>query len=112
MGLPRQNTLMSCPSAIGDRSTSIGAPAAIVEASGFIWETNGQRVAKPPTAAAAPVATKRKSRRVGWSAGVVAVVTFPNPFLAAAGGTAPSGARKYKTCTYGPLGAAGARVPR
>src|SRR6266481_1551523 len=80
---------MSCPSAIGARSTSIGAPAAIVEASGFIWDTNGQTVARPPTAANAPVATKRKSRRVGWSAEVAAVVTIPNPFLAAAGGTAP-----------------------
>src|SRR5215467_10853280 len=87
MGLPRQNTLMSCPSAIGARSTSIGAPAAIVEASGFIWEMNGQAVNTVPTAAAAPVATKRKSRRVGWSA-EDAVVTIPNPFLAAAGGTA------------------------
>src|SRR5215475_15512701 len=91
MGLPRQNTLMSCPSAIGDRSTSIGAPAAIVEASGFIWDTKGQSVATPPTAAAAPVATKRKSRRVGWSA-EDAVVTIPNPFIAAAGGTAPKDA--------------------
>src|SRR6516165_4456796 len=81
MGLPRQNTLMSCPSAIGDKSTSIGAPAAIVEASGFIWEMNGQAVNTVPTAAAAPVATKRKSRRVGWSA-EDAVVTIPNPFLA------------------------------
>src|SRR5271156_1437434 len=71
---------MSCPEAIGARSPSIGAPAAIVEASGFIWETNGQSVARPPTAAAAPVATKRKSRRVGWSA-EDAVVTIPNPFL-------------------------------
>src|SRR6202040_3357343 len=82
---------MSCPSAIGARSTSIGAPAAIVEASGFIWETNGQRVASPPTAAAAPVATKRKSRRVESTED--AVVTFPNPFSAAAGGTAPGDAR-------------------
>src|ERR1700736_5641525 len=79
---------MSCPSAIGARSTSIGAPAAIVEASGFIWETSGHTVAAPPTAAAAPVATKRKSRRVGWSA-EDAVVTIPNPFSDAAGGTAP-----------------------
>src|SRR5260370_27786173 len=59
---------MSWPEAIGVRSTSIGAPAAIVEASGFIWEMNGQSVATPPTAAAHPVATKRKSRRVGCSA--------------------------------------------
>src|SRR6266702_2597777 len=79
---------MSCPSAIGARSTSIGAPAAIVAASGFIWETNGHTVATVPTAATAPVATKRKSRRVGWSA-EDAVVTIPSPFLSAAGGTAP-----------------------
>jgi hypothetical protein len=39
---------MSCRSAIGARSTSIGAPAAMVEASGFIWAISGQ------TAAAAP----------------------------------------------------------
>src|ERR1700758_1120976 len=90
MGLPRQNTLMSCPEAIGVRSTSIGAPAAIVEASGFIWEMNGQSVATPPTAAAAPVATKRKSRRVVSAED--AVVTIPNPFSAAAGGTAPGNA--------------------
>src|ERR1700689_4104946 len=81
---------MSCPVAIGVRSTSIGAPAAIVEASGFIWETKGQSVAKPPTAAAAPVATKRKSRRVGFAED--AVVTIPSPFSAAAGGTAPGNA--------------------
>src|ERR1700761_2355808 len=81
---------MSCPAATGAKSTSIGAPAAIVEASGFIWETNGQSVATPPTAAAAPVATKRKSRRVEPAED--AVVTIPNPFSAAAGGTAPGNA--------------------
>src|ERR1700729_3105988 len=81
--------MMSWPSAIGLRSTSIGAPAAIVEASGFIWETSGQTVARPPTAAAAPVATKRKSRR---EPAEDAVVTIPNPFSAAAGGTAPGNA--------------------
>src|ERR1700686_38006 len=83
---------MSCPWAIGVRSTSIGAPAAIVEASGFIWETNGQSAAAPPTAAAHPVATKRKSRRVGCSA-EYSVVTITNPFQAAAGGTAPGDAQ-------------------
>src|SRR6266705_3485457 len=82
---------MSWPDAIGARSTSIGAPAAIVEASGFIWETNGQSVTTPPIAAQAPVPTKRKSRRVGWSA-EDAVVTIPSPFLSAAGGTAPKNA--------------------
>src|SRR5665213_348978 len=81
---------MSCPEAIGVRSTSIGAPAAIVEAFGFIWLTSGQTVANPPTAAAAPVATKRKSRRV--EAAEDAVVTIPNPFSAAAGGAAPDNA--------------------
>src|SRR3982074_2404155 len=82
---------MSCPEAIGVRSTSIGAPAAIVDASGFIWETNGQSAAAPPTAAAHPVATKRKSRRVGCSA-EYSVVTITKPFQAAAGGTAPGNA--------------------
>src|SRR6202158_1233453 len=82
---------MSCPEAIGVRSTSIGAPAAIVEASGFIWEMNGQSVATPPTAAAAPVANKRKTTRVGGTA-EDAVVTIPNPFSDAAGGTAPGNA--------------------
>src|SRR3954464_15383361 len=67
---------MSCPSATGLRSTSIGAPAAMVDASGFIWEMKGQSAAAPPTAAAAPVATNKKSRRVGWSA-EDAVVTIP-----------------------------------
>src|SRR6266480_730135 len=85
---------MSCPSAIGARSTSIGAPAAMVEASGFIWETNGQSAATPPTAAAAPVATKRKSRRVESTED--AVVTIPNPFLAAAVGTAPGNIQRNR----------------
>src|SRR5947199_6048584 len=84
---------MSCPSAIGVRSTSIGAPAAIVEASGFIWETSGQTVATAPTAAAAPVATKRKSRRVAPAED--AVVTIPNPFPSATGRTAPDAALAF-----------------
>src|ERR1700751_1220880 len=95
---------MSCPSAIGARSTSIGAPAAIVEASGFIWETKGQSETTPPTAAAAPVATKRKSRRVGWSA-EDAVVTIPTLSSCATGGTAPGGAQRS------PEQAAGVRGP-
>src|SRR4051812_10907369 len=96
---------MSCPSAIGARSTSIGAPAAMVEASGFIWETSGHTVAAAPTAATAPVATKRKSRRVGWAA-EDAVVTIPTPSSSAASGTAPE---TPKAC---PEVAAGARGPR
>src|SRR3954470_8455457 len=77
----------------------------MVEAFGFICEMNGQSVAAPPTAAAAPVATKRKSRRVGCSA-EDAVVTIPNPFIAAAGGTAPRTPRMRSG------EAAGARDPR
>src|ERR1700733_8171572 len=91
---------MFCPDCIGAKSTSIGAPAAIVEASGFIWETNGQSEATPPTAAKAPVATKRKSRRVGCSA-EDAVVTIPNPFISCSRWNRP-----------GDREAAGARDPR
>src|SRR5258705_4341538 len=100
---------MSCPSAIGARSTSIGAPAAMVEASGFIWETNGQSAATPPTAAAAPVATKRKSRRVESTED--AVVTIPNPFLAAAGGTAPGNIKRNRRRLPAPARPAAAERP-
>ncbi|BBO14466.1 hypothetical protein BwSH20_14050 [Bradyrhizobium ottawaense] len=48
----------------------------------------GQSAAAPPTAAAAPVATNKKSRRVGWSA-EDAVVTIPTLSSYATGGTAP-----------------------
>src|ERR1700689_2741042 len=100
---------MSWPSAIGVRSTSIGAPAAIVEASGFIWETNGHAVNTVPTAAAAPVATKRKSRRVGSAED--AVVTIPNPFSAAAGGTAPGNAQTNRRRLPAPATPAAAERP-
>src|SRR5436189_1751211 len=70
---------------------------------------NGQAVAAAPTAATAPVATKRKSRRVGCSA-EDAVVTIPNPFQAAAGGTAPGNDQTRIAQTL--RVAAGARVPR
>src|SRR5436189_2625219 len=101
---------MSCPWAIGVRSTSIGAPAAIVEASGFIWETNGQSVAAAPTVAAHPVATKRKSRRVGFSA-EDAVVTIANPFQAASGGTAPGNAHTDQGRLPAPASPAAAERP-
>src|SRR5947209_967682 len=101
---------MSCPEAIGVRSTSIGAPAAIVEASGFIWEMNGQAVKTVPTAAAAPVATKRKSRRVGCSA-EDAVVTIPSPFLSAAGGTAPKRRKRHRGRLPAPATPAAAERP-
>src|ERR1700677_960297 len=100
---------MSCPVAIGVRSTSIGAPAEIVEASGFIWEMSGQSVATPPTAATAPVATKRKSRRVGSAED--AVVTIPNPFLAAAGRTAPGNAQTNRRRLPAPATPAAAERP-
>src|ERR1700724_2718225 len=90
---------MSCPSAMGARSISIGAPAAIVEASGFIWETNGQSVATPPTAAAHPVATKRKSRRVGCSA-EDAVVTITAHFQSATGGHAHHHCHTHPGATF------------
>src|ERR1700676_84620 len=101
---------MSCPSAIGVRSTSIGAPAAMVEASGFIWAMNGQSVATPPTAAAAPVATKRKSRRVGWSA-EDAVVTIPNPFLSCSRWNRPGDAQTYRERLPAPATPAAAERP-
>src|ERR1700730_14857271 len=56
----------------------MGAPAAIVDASGFIWAISGTSVAAAPPAPAAPVETKRKSRRVGSAADMV--VTGLNPF--------------------------------
>src|ERR1700692_3912116 len=100
---------MSCPSAIGPRSTSIRAPPAMVDASGFIWDTSGQSVATPPTAAAAPVATKRKSRRVGSAED--AVVTIPNPFSGAAGGTAPGNAQTNRRRLPAPATPAAAERP-
>src|SRR3954471_18747183 len=74
IGLPRQNTLITWPAAIGARSTSIGAPAAMVEASGFICATSGTSTAAAPTAPATPVAMKRKSRRVGSAEDVIVTV--------------------------------------
>src|SRR3954467_12494986 len=74
IGLPRQNTLITWPSATGARSTSIGAPAAMVEASGFICAINGTSAAAAPTAPTAPVAMKRKSRRVGSAEDVIVTV--------------------------------------
>src|SRR5882672_11657617 len=78
IGLERQNTLMIWPSAIGPRSTSIGAPAAMVEASGFIWAIIGTATAAAPTAPTAPVAMYRKSRRVGSAE--IAVTVFKSLF--------------------------------
>src|SRR5258708_10769310 len=79
IGWLRQNTLTICPAAIGPRSISTGAPAATVEASGFICVMSGTSAAAVPTAATAPVATYRKSRRVGSAEDIV--VTFAIPFL-------------------------------
>ena len=56
IGWLRQNTLTICPAAIGARSISTGAPAATVEASGFICVMSGTSAAAVPTAATAPVA--------------------------------------------------------
>src|SRR5258707_9632064 len=65
---------MICPSAMGARSTSIGAPAAMVEASGFICAISGTRPAAAPTAPTMPVAMNRKSRRVGSAEDTVVTV--------------------------------------
>src|SRR3954467_5592976 len=100
---------MSCPSATGLRSTSIGAPAAIVEASGFIWETKGQSAAALPTAEAAPVGTNKKSRRVGWSA-EDAVGTIPTLSSHAAAGTLPGGAQRSPERTPAPAAPRGGRT--
>src|SRR5260221_92437 len=58
----------------------MGAPAATVEASGFICAISGTSVAAAPSTPAAPVATKRKSRRVGSAADMVVTVfgSFPS----------------------------------
>src|SRR5262249_15867494 len=66
---------MIWPSAMGVRSTSMGTPAAIVEASGFICAISGTSVAAAPIAPTAPVATRRKSRRVGSAADKVVSVS-------------------------------------
>src|SRR5262249_48559728 len=78
IGFERQNTLIAWPTAIGARSTSIGAPAAMVEASGFICAISGQAAAATPTATTEPLATLRKSRRVGSCEDIVAVVVTIN----------------------------------
>src|SRR5918992_984528 len=74
IGFPRQNTLITWPSAIGVKSTSIGAPAAMVEASGFICAISGTSAAAAPTVPNAAVAMKRKSRRVGSAEDVIVTV--------------------------------------
>src|SRR5260370_41176447 len=79
IGWLRQNTLTIWPAAIGARSISTGAPAATVEASGFICAMSGTIAAAVPTAATAPDAMYRKSRRVGSAEDIV--VTFAIPFL-------------------------------
>src|SRR5258708_37458385 len=63
----------------------MGAPAAIVEASGFIWAISGTSVAAAPTAPHVPVAWKRKSRRVGSAAAMVVTVSMLSAPYRAAG---------------------------
>ena len=57
IGFERQNTLTIWPAASGARSISTGAPAAMVEASGFICPISGASTAAAPTAPTAAVAT-------------------------------------------------------
>src|SRR5437764_7197044 len=64
IGLPRHFTVMAWPTAIGFTFTSTWLNAS-VSAAGLRLLMKGQAVAIAPTAAKAPVATMRKSRRVG-----------------------------------------------
>jgi hypothetical protein len=64
IGLPRHSTTICWPGAIGVRSTSFGAPAAITSAEGSIESISAQPIAAPPIAAPAPAIRARKSRRV------------------------------------------------
>src|SRR3954471_2341543 len=63
-GLPRHFTVIAWPTAIAFTSTST-EESANVSAAGLRLLMKGQAVAIAPTAAKAPVATMRKSRRVG-----------------------------------------------
>ena len=63
IGEPRQRTMICWPSAILLRSISIGAPAAITSAAGFMVSIIGHAKAAAPMAAVAPVTSFRKSRR-------------------------------------------------
>jgi hypothetical protein len=63
-GWLRHVNVTDWPGWIGARSISIEASAS-TSADGFIWSMNGHKVAAAPTAPMAPVAMKRKSRRVG-----------------------------------------------
>src|SRR5579883_2794195 len=63
-GFPRHFTVIAWPTAIGFTFTSM-VERASVSAAGLRLLMKGQAVAIAPTAAMAPVATMRKSRRVG-----------------------------------------------
>src|SRR5476651_866795 len=63
-GLPRHFTVIAWPTAIAFTFTST-VERASVSAAGLRLLMNGQATAIVPTAAIAPVATMRKSRRVG-----------------------------------------------
>jgi len=67
--LPRHFTVIAWPTALDYTFTSID-DSANVSAAGLRLLMNGQAVAIAPTAAMAPEATIRKSRRVGspWAA--------------------------------------------
>ncbi len=83
-GLPRHFTVMAWPTAIGFTFTSTWLSAS-VSAAGLRLLMKGHAVAIAPTAAIAPDATIRKSRRVGslW---------------------APAGMLEEAICVFAPLG--------
>ena len=63
--LPRQRTTTCSPAAILLTPMTIGAPAVITAAEGFIESSSAQAAAAaPPMTAVAPVTSVRKSRRV------------------------------------------------
>src|SRR5437899_7594455 len=84
IGLPRHFTVMAWPTAIGFTFTSTWLNAS-VSAAGLRLLMKGHAVAIAPTAAMAPDATMRKSRRVG------------SPW-------APAGREEEAICVFAPLG--------
>ncbi len=77
IGLPRHFTVTICPSAILAISTSVEEAASVV-ASGLIWSISGHATKPAAATPIAPVATNRKSLRVGSSAIVLAAILTSN----------------------------------
>ena len=65
IGAPRHSTTICCPTAIFEMSISMGAPAAITSADGFMESISGQAMAPAPIAAPDTAMRDRRSRRLG-----------------------------------------------